>query len=107
MKKTIDGEHYDTETATCIGSYEPNPYHTDYGWFMHTLYVTPAGDYFFHCEGYAPTPLEDVEFDDGESYTSGDGDFILASPHAAFDWAQEHLDGDSVDQHFSNLIQDA
>lgn len=103
MKKIINGKRYDTETATCIGTYEPYS-HGDLHWFKETLYVTKNRAYFLHGYGNAASPY--AESAGNNSTTSGEAIHVMTRDEA-FTWAQENLDGDAVDQHFSDVIEDA
>jgi hypothetical protein len=104
MKKIINGKRYDTDKATLIGSRtESNP--TDFRWIDESLYVTPRSrQYFLAGEGGAMTQYS-VPVDNN---ARGGGSKIIPLTQAqALEWAETYLDADDVEEHFSDLIEDA
>ena len=105
MKKIIDGIRYDTDKAVEIGSASANTYVTDFHYWEETLYRTPrSGRYFIAGSGNAfshwSRPAE------GGGRGSGHG-IRPVTEQQAFDWAQENLDPEIVEEYFGDLIEDA
>lgn len=50
MKKIIGGKLYNTETATCYGSYEYS-YRRDYKHFLEKLYQKTTGEFYLYATG--------------------------------------------------------
>ena len=48
MKKIVGGKLYNTETATCYGSYEYS-YRRDYKHFLEKLYQKTTGEFYLYA----------------------------------------------------------
>lgn len=105
MKSIIHGNRYDTATAIEIGTAENTPYRSDLARTVETLYRTPrAGRYFIHGASNAAGAYA-THFRGG---SRGPGERIVPLTEAeAFEWAQENLDADTVEEAFAALISDA
>jgi len=104
MKKIINGQRFNTETAVELGCNSIG-YRNDFNFCQETLYKTPrAGNYFLHGDGGANSKYSVSE---GQGSFSGGEKIIPMSRESAFEWAQENLDADDVEKEFSDLIQDA
>lgn len=96
MKKVINGSMYNTDSAKEMG-FDSHGISSDLGWWCETLYRTKSGKFFLHGEGgpqtrYASHPTQN---------TWGYGEKILpVSEETAHEWAEEHLDGDTVERIF-------
>lgn len=103
MKKVIKGKLYDTETAKEIGSYEPNPYHSDFGWYCETLYQKRTGEFFLYGDGNAASPYSRKC---GQNEWCGDEKIIPVSYERAREWCEQHLDGDEYISIFGEPEED-
>lgn len=104
MKKIINGKRYDTEKATELGT-ASHSNRSDFRWYEETLYQTPRGKAFFLSgEGGAMTQWSRPV--DGNARMGGSGIIPLTSEQA-LEWAERHLDADTVDEFFGDSIEDA
>ncbi len=104
MKKIINGNRYDTEKSTLIGSDTNGLPANDFGHWWAGLYTTPrSGKYFLCGEG---GPMSRYGTVSGDNRGSGER-LEPMSKEDAFSWAQEHLDADITEKHFSDMIEDA
>ncbi len=102
MNRVINGSRYDTDTARQLGCSASNCLRSDLSWWEETLYRTKAGKYFIFGEGgpmtrYAKS-LGDGSYGYGQSITP-------VSEEKAREWAENHLDGDSVDRIFGAIAE--
>lgn len=104
MKDIIEGKIYNTETAHLIGRHTDNPVsdmeHVDEG-----LYKTRRGNYFLAGEGGPMSKYARICWDD-RSWTWGER-IIPLTRQEAFDWAQQYLGLEEVEEEFSDLIEEA
>lgn len=108
MKSIIAGVRYDTDKATLIGETSNDNAHsvTDFNYWRAGLYKTPrSGRYFLAGEGGARTMF--CHQLGQNSWSGGEKVIPLESEAAAFEWAQQELPADVVEQHFAHLIEDA
>jgi len=109
MKAIINGTRYDTEKAELIGETD-NLGHgadstRDFQYWSAGLYTTPrSGRYFLAGEGGARSMW--ARSAGQRSWTGGEGIKPLTEA-AAFEWAQQELSTEVVEQHFSHLIVEA
>ncbi len=104
MKKIIKGKRYDTEKATRIGSYEFGN-RTDFNHIREELFITPRSkEYFLAGMGGANTKYRESV---SQNTWSGGERILPMDKESAFMWAQEYLDADDVEEHFSDMIEDA
>ena len=105
MKKTINGIRYDTDSATLIGSDESNLPTSDFHHWSEALYISPrSGRYFLAGEGHALTKYGKIN-ENGDRHA---GETIIPMSQAqALEWAEQHLDQEIIDEHFSDIIEDA
>lgn len=97
MRKYINGNRYDTDTAVELGRWENGSTPYDFDWVRETLFRTKAGLYFIHGEGGANTRYSQ---DLGENRWSGGERIVPMTQDSAREWAEQHLDADQVDQAF-------
>lgn len=103
MKKVKNGKVYDTDKAKAIGSYEPNPYRSDFSWFCETLYQKKNGEFFLHGSGNANSRYSRSC---GQNEWCGDERIIPLSYEKAREWCEEHLDGDDYIKVFGEPEED-
>lgn len=107
MKKIINGLRYDTETATEVGGYSHGSYPSsgDFSHWSATLYKTPrSGRFFLYGEGGGMTRFAEHSPYGG---SCGGEKLIPMDRPEALQWAEEYLDSDAIEKHFSDDIQDA
>lgn len=103
MRKVIDGRRYDTETAIEVGeSNHGRP--GDWAFMSETLYRTRRGAWFLHGAG---GPLSSYGERCGSNERTGSERIIPLTEDEAFEWAQDALDGETVDAFFSAHVSDA
>jgi len=104
MKKILDGVRYDTEKAVEIGtaSYS-NP--GDFQNWEATLYVTPKSKRFFIAG--TGGPMSRFAQSAGVNQWTGGSDLIPMSKEDALAWAEANLDPEELEEHFSDMIEDA
>ncbi|MBN1532105.1 MAG: hypothetical protein JXA20_05540 [Spirochaetes bacterium] len=98
MKKVFDGLLYDTSTAEEVGAWGNGLYGNDFNRCEETLYRTPNGRYFLHGEGGAASKYQRVC---GQNSWTGGEEIIPMTPEEAQEWAEQHLDGDTVAAEFT------
>lgn len=103
MKQIIEGKSYNTETAALIGSYDNGHHHGDFRKKSESLYKTAKGNFFLHGIGGAMTEYGE----DWGNSRGGGSKLIPMSEHAAFEWAQRHLDAATIEKCFSQYIEEA
>lgn len=106
MKAIINGVRYDTDKATEIGGTTGgSQYSSDFSHWSATLYVTPrAKRHFLAGSG---GPMSRYARSTSQNSTSGGSQIDPMSEAEAFEWAQEYLDAEAVEEHFGHLIEDA
>lgn len=109
MKKIINGVLYDTDKASLVGEYDNLHYGadsvTDFSYWQAGLYKTPrSGRFFLAGEG---GPMTRFSRPAGNNTTSGGRALFPMDRQEAFEWAQAHLDTDTVVEHFEDLIEEA
>lgn len=103
MKTIIRGRRYDTETAICLGEASSGGSVSDFRYWEAGLYKTKKiGQFFLAGEGGPMTQFATRHTDGSRS--SGSRIIILDTPQA-LEWAEEHLDLATIEQHFK--IEDA
>lgn len=103
MKKVIKGKLYNTKTAKRCGSYEPNPYRSDFNWYSETLYQKKSGEFFLHGEGNANSRYSRSC---GQNEWCGGEKIIPMTYDEAAQWAEEHLTGDEYEEIFGEVTED-
>lgn len=104
MKAIIQGKRYDTDIAIEIGSASNNLSTRDFSHWSATLYRTPIANRFFLAgEG---GPMSRWARPSGNMRTGGEG-IIALDREEALAWAEQHLDAETVEAHFSDDIEDA
>lgn len=109
MKKIINGKRYDTEKAILIGEYD-NLGHgadsiSDFRYWEGSLYRTPrSGRYFLAGKG---GPMTRFSQSAGQNSWTGGEDLIPMSQEEALEWAEAYLDPEVIEEHFSDMIEDA
>lgn len=108
MKRIIEGKRYDTEKAIEIGGFNNQGVgaatRSDFNWWEATLYKTPrSGRYFLAGQG---GPMTRFGKPTGDGKTFGER-IIPLSEQEALEWASQYLYPETVEKHFSDLIEDA
>lgn len=103
MKATIAGVRYNTDTAQMIGKADNLARGADsitsHSYWTAELYKTPrSGRYFLAGRG---GPMSMFRRPAGQSSWSGGERIVPLSDEDAQTWAENHLDPDIVNQHFS------
>jgi len=107
MKRIINGKRYDTDKAICIGGYDHGSYpgSGDFSHWSAELYMTPRSkNYFLAGEGGAMTRFA-RHCADGSS--CGGSKLIPIGREDALEWAERYLDNDTIEEYFSDEIEDA
>lgn len=106
MRAIINGTRYDTDRATLLAeATPPGVARNEMQFYEAGLYRTPRSRrYFVAGWGGAMTVFAHSLPTGG--FTGGQR-IIPLSEQQAFEWAQEHLDDDLVEEHFGHLIEDA
>lgn len=103
MQCIIDRKLFDTERAEQIARYAPNTDRGDYNYLIETLYKTPDGEYFLHCEGGAAT--EYAKPCGGGGRAAGE-ELNVLTEEAALDWCEERaISAQLVVDEFGHLIE--
>lgn len=103
MKKIINGKMYNTETATCVGTYSNGYHRGDFNYVEESLYLKKTGEFFFYGHGGANSKYTEQT---GTSTWSG-GEVIKPFTHnEAREWAEKMLDGDEYEAVFGKIIED-
>jgi len=106
MKKIINGLRYNTENAIEIGSYDHGCYpgSGDFSHWSATLYKTPSGRFFLYGEGGGMTRFA---YHPASGGSCGGDKLIPMSNENALKWAQQYIEVDDIEEHFSEIIEDA
>lgn len=103
MKQVIEGKMYDTETATQIGS-NCYGYPGDFDFVLEELYITQKGNLFLYGTG-GPTSKYS-EKAGGIMYTGG-SNIRRMSKEEAFIWCEDHDCTETIEDYFSDMIEEA
>lgn len=103
MKAVIGGRIYNTETATRIAEYHNGRYGNDFRALSEALYRTARGAWFLAGEGGAATKYGSPC---GDGYASGEAVTPLTAEEALA-WLEEHSLVDAIEEHFSDLLEEA
>jgi hypothetical protein len=110
MKAIIAGTRYDTEKATFIAEADNlgagADSTTDFSFWTAALYKTPRSGRYFLAGWGGPRSMFSRSTGQN-SWSGGEAIIPLESEQAAFDWAQQELPTDVVEEHFAHLIEDA
>jgi hypothetical protein len=109
MKKIIDGMRYDTDKAVKIGDannlWKGCDSVTDFRFWAAALYRTPrSGRYFLSGKGGAMSLFSQSV---GQNSWTGGSGLIPLTEGEAYQWAEQHLEADALEQYFPDRIQDA
>lgn len=105
MRKIINGKRYDTARARLIGEAESGGSVSDMRHWVEALYVTPrSGVYFLAGVGGALTRW--CRSVGANAWVGGEG-ILPLSRAEALEWAEEHLDTETVEAAFGAEIEDA
>ena len=105
MRAIINGKRYDTETATLVGESGGGNGKRDFKWWEGGLYKTPrSGQFFLAGEGGPMTRFHSRTVDGMYGYGSK---IIPLTDEEALEWAEQELDEDAIEEHFSDKIEDA
>lgn len=105
MKAIIDGKRYDTETETAheVATWANQLGGSDFGHCCEVLYRTKAGRWFLRGEG---GPRTQWKRRCGDMWGSGEGIKPLAEDEAQ-EWLEAHGKTAALEEHFSDVIEDA
>lgn len=104
MKKTIDGKTYNTETAEEIGCASSHLYSSDFGFWEETLYKTKKNNFFLYGWG---NPMSKYSCSVGNNGRGGSSDIIPMTESEAIEWCEEHEQEDTLETHFSHMLEEA
>lgn len=105
MRATIDALTYDTETAEEIASDSGGGHCNDFHRWEETLYCTKKGNYFLHGTG-GPLSHYSEGGADGNS-RSGGSKIRPLTKEEALTWCEEHACQAAIDEHFTDLVEEA
>ena len=100
MKKIINGNKYNTDTAKRLGNWSNSSNYRDLNYCSETLYRIKSGRYFLHGEG---GPASRYSKSTGNNNWSGSEEIEPMTREAAQEWAEEHLDGDEYEEIFGEV----
>jgi hypothetical protein len=100
MKKVIYGHLYDTESATCVGSYSNEYDYNDINSVDEYLYRKKNGEFFLYAYGGANTEYSRKT---GPNTWSAGKAIIPMDLETAKIWVEEHLDGDEYIKIFGEV----
>lgn len=103
MKKIINGKLYDTETASCVGSWSNNYSPRDFQSVQEDLYRKRTGEFFLYGEG---GPASKYAVSVGGNSWSGGAKIIPLTVEQAREWAEKHLDADEYQEIFGEVVED-
>lgn len=103
MKRIIKGRKYDTETAKAIGQYEFD-YPTSIHYYSETLYKKRNGEFFIFGNGGPGSKYSEYRY--GGSW-AGTGRITPMSYENARFWAEEHLNADTYESIFGEVLEGA
>ena len=103
MKKVIEGKVYNTETAEEIHSWSNHYPSSDFKACSESLYRTKKGAFFIAGSG---GPLSSYAVPCGSGYGGGDG-IRPITREEALEWLESHDGGDAIEEHFSDMIEEA
>ncbi|MDZ7759931.1 MAG: hypothetical protein U5L00_06710 [Desulfovermiculus sp.] len=109
MKKIIDGVRYDSSKAIKVGEYDNlgsgADSRSDFNYWEAVLYRTPrSGRFFIVGEGGPQTRFSQSA---GQNSWTGGDDLIPMSKQEALQWAERYLEPAEIEEHFSDMIEDA
>ena len=100
MKKVINNRLYNTETATCVGTFDNGYEDNDFKAVTEQLYRKKTGEFFLYGWGGAMTNY--AERCGSNSWGSGEAINPLSIEQAK-EWAEEHLSGDKYIEIFGEV----
>jgi len=102
MKKIEYGVKYDTGKATLIGEASSPHFKSDFGHWSAGLYRTGSGRFFLAGEGGPMTQFSQPAIGGGRT---GGEDIIPLDRDGAFQWAQDNLDVETVEEYFQDMVE--
>ena len=103
MIRVIDRRRYNTDKAEIIGEWTNGHYRSDFHFCAETLQRTINGNYFIYCRGGALSA-----YAESCGNMTGAGERIVPlSRDEALDWAERHLDGETVAEEFRDSVIEA
>lgn len=100
MKKIIENQKYDTETAVKVGSRDNGLSRRDINCIQEDLYRKKTGEFFLCAFGGANTRYAISE---GNNWWHGGTHIIPMAPEEAREWAEEHLNADDYEALFGEV----
>jgi hypothetical protein len=104
MKKVIEGKVYNTETATLIHEWDNGMYGSDFKRCEESLYRTAKGAYFTAGSG---GPMSKYAVPVGSNGHGGGEGIEILTKKEALAWLESHGGDDAIEEHFSDMIEDA
>lgn len=109
MKKIINGLRYDSEKAISVGcanNLGSGASSTrDFQYWEATLYKTPrSGKFFLVGEG---GPMTRFAHRVDQNSRTGGSDLQPMTREEALEWAEQYLDAETIEENFSDAIEDA
>lgn len=93
MKKIIDGRMYNTDTATCVATYDNGCSYDDLDYISEDLFIKKNGEWFIYGAGGART---NYSVSCGSNWWRGGSSIIPLTEEEAKEWLEEH---DFVDEY--------
>jgi len=104
MKQVINRKLYDTDNAEQIGKHGSIVDKQDFHALAETLYKSPEGEYFLHCQGGAATQYA-KQTNNGTTY--GEKIQVLTTDEA-LNWCEKRtIDPDTIIKEFGDLIENS
>ena len=104
MRQTIDGKTYNTNTAELIAEDSYNGSTSDFQWWCEELYITKKGAYFLCGRGGAMSSYAESCGNNGRG---GGSQIIPMTKAEALAWCEEHDAEAAIEEHFSDMVEDA
>ncbi len=103
MRQTIEGKTYNTETATSIAEDSSGGSSSDFQWWHEELYATNKGAYFLYGRGGAMS-----RYSEACGNSRGGGSRIIPMTKTeALVWCEEHAAEEAIEEHFSDMVEEA
>jgi predicted DNA-binding protein len=103
MKKNIAGKLYNTQTATCIGSWAETNSDNDINFCEESLYLKATGEFFLFGKGGSKTKYANNK---GNNIWTDGEDIVPLSYNAAGEWAGSHLEEEDYESVFGEILED-
>ena len=104
MKKIINRKVYNTDTAKQIAEAEASCMPSDFQYWCESLYRTPKGAYFIAGSGGAMSRYAKSL---GGGSTGGSSDIYVLSTEQAVSWLEDNNQTAALEEHFSDVLEEA